>query len=147
MAAVKITINGVICDMYGRTITGPVKIVGEAMYTELGVGGGPMPPGEPVDPGYGVPIERPEHPIYYPPGIWGPPTMPPGYWGGGMGPGVKPQPHPEHPIVIPPTEQPPTGPADGNGFVKPPPAEGGWGYHETYGWLYDPPATGAQPKS
>jgi hypothetical protein len=38
--------------------------------------------------------------------------MPPGYWGGGMGPGVKPQPHPEHPIVLPP-DLPPTTPEGG----------------------------------
>jgi hypothetical protein len=38
--------------------------------------------------------------------------MPPGFWGGGMGPGVKPQPRPEHPIVLPP-DLPPTTPEGG----------------------------------
>lgn len=80
MATVKITINGVICDLYGRTITGPVKIVGEAMYTDV-TPGHPLPPGEgPVDPGYGVPERppHPAHPIVLPgdPG-WGPPIDPP----------------------------------------------------------------------
>jgi hypothetical protein len=48
------------------------------------IGGGPVYPGGPVDPGYGVGIERPSHPITLPPGsslppdqIW-PPV--PGLW-------------------------------------------------------------------
>lgn len=66
----------------------------------------PIAPGGPVfpvDPGYGVSEGHPEHPIYNPPGIWGPtdprPTppivIPPlvGIW---PSPG-----HPAHPIVIP----------------------------------------------
>jgi hypothetical protein len=72
-----------------------------------GYWGGVAPPY--VDIGGPGPQPTPTPPIYFPPegappplGIWGPPTMPPGYWGGGMGPGVKPQPKPEHPIVLPP---------------------------------------------
>ena len=85
----------------------PVTFQGILFYSDTGVGGGPMP-GGPPSPGV------PTHPIYNPPGIWGPPDMPPGYWGGGMGPGVKPQPpfpgqppqppsgaHPSHPIWRP----------------------------------------------
>jgi hypothetical protein len=51
-------------------------------------------PEAPVDPGYGIPIERPEHPIYFPL----PPGAPvdPDY-----GIPVDP-PSPEHPIVLPP---------------------------------------------
>lgn len=56
---------------------------------------------------------HPEHPIVIPPplGIWGPPDMPPGFWGGGMGPGVKPQPPvlpvpPDMPNVPPPGSPP-----------------------------------------
>ena len=64
----------------------------------------PRPPGVPTHPIY-IPPEGTEPPL----GIWGPPQMPPGYWGGGMGPGVKPQPHPEHPIVLPPDLPPETG--------------------------------------
>lgn len=119
MAAVNITINGVICDLYGRTITGPVKIVGEAMYSDRQVGGGPMPPGE-----GGAPPDL---------GIW--PNPPEGI-----------APHPEHPIVYPPTEPPPDGPPDSDGFIKAPPAGGGWGFHQTYGWMLDPAPNMAQPK-
>jgi len=193
----------------------PVMIQGVMVFSDLGVGGGPMP-GGPGGPGGA----HPEHPIYYPPypshpiynpggppgsmppgywgggmgpgvkpqppfpgqpplGIWGPPDMPPGYWGGGMGPGVKPQPHPEHPIVLPPDGLPPgsppvviwPNPPEGQAPIpshpivlpppptegttpdggKPPPADGGWGYHPVYGWGYFPPggkpgpAPGAPP--
>jgi hypothetical protein len=100
------------------------------------------PPGElllveiiPLSPG--TPPERPQP---QPPlGIWGPPDMPPGFWGGGMGPGVKPQPpggtqpplgiwgptdpRPGHPIsgipglpgYEPPTGGPGPGPSPGPG--------------------------------
>ena len=78
----------------------------------MGPGVKPQPPSGPVDPGFGNPAfdPRPEHPIYNPPGIWGPPSMPPGFWGGGMGPGVKPQPPqpPQNPGE-PPTEVPEDG--------------------------------------
>jgi hypothetical protein len=75
----------------------------------------------PTDPRPSNPIANvPGAPGYQPPGgqqpplgFWGPPQMPPGFWGGGMGPGVKPQPpagaHPEHPIYIP-IEPPPDAP-------------------------------------
>jgi len=91
--------------------------------------GGPGGPGSPGGPGAPGPV-FPSHPIYNPPypdhslppfpahpiapggpggrppGIWGPPDMAQGCWGGGMGPGVKPQPPsggtPSHPIVLPP---------------------------------------------
>ena len=53
----------------------------------------PLPPGAPVDPEYGVPIEHPEHPIA-PPTPGQPPRPNQGLPG--------PQPHPEHPIVLPP---------------------------------------------
>lgn len=62
----------------------------------------PLPPGAPVDPSYGVPIERPSHPIA--PG--GAPPRPDQSLPGAQPhpdqglPG--PQPHPEHPIVLPP---------------------------------------------
>jgi hypothetical protein len=96
----------------------PVTIIGEAYYTGLGVGGGPMPGG----PG-------PAHPIAPggpPPGIWpspghpahpiAPGGSPPGIWGGGnegfpthpivIPPGFIDGVHPEHPIVIPPPAMP-----------------------------------------
>lgn len=134
MAAVPVTIVGIETREDGSS--GTVTIVGMASLTGLGVGGGPMPPGQGGGGGGGGP-----------PHIWGPPDMPPGFWGGGMGPGVKPQPHPEHPIVLPPEQPPPTGEADEDGFIKPPPPEGGWCYHEDHGWLYAPGTGGATPKS
>lgn len=124
MAAVEVTITGVLYDKYART-TRPVVLIGEANLTGLSVGGGPMPPG----PGQ-------------PPGIWGGPIDP--YPDHGL-PG--PQPHPEHPIVLPPEGPPPTGGADNDGFIKPPPASGGWAFHENYGWGYYPGNNTAGPKT
>lgn len=86
MAAVEVTISGVLFDKFNRT-TQQVVLIGEASLTGLGVGGGPMPPG----PGQ-------------PPGIWGPPgpwPTPPIYLPPGQGGGAPPGAHPEHPIVIP----------------------------------------------
>ena len=72
MAAVEVTISGVLYDKVNRT-TQPVVLIGEATLTGLGVGGGPIiPPGQPpgpVDPGYGKPM---------------PPSQ---IWGGRPGPG------------------------------------------------------------
>lgn len=138
MAEVPVTMNGVLYDLYGRT-TQRVVFIGDASLTGLSVGGGPiMPPsggGQPpgIWGGGNVPMPTPPIPIYpggtpNPPGIWGPTDPRPG-----VGP------------IIPP-EQPPEGPTDDNGFVKPPPGDGGWSYHETYGWGYYPGATAAGPK-
>jgi hypothetical protein len=136
---------------------------GELPQPPLGIwGGGNVPmPSPPI-------ANVPGAPGYQPPlGIWGPPNMPPGFWGGGMGPGVKPQPpgyqppgfwgpndpRPSNPIywpgfpnqppiVLPPKpEEPPT---EG---TKPPPADGGWGYHPEYGWGYFPAGAAPSPKS
>lgn len=95
MAAVPITISGVLCDKHGRTIQS-VTLVGEASLTGVGVGGGPIIPPEGGGGG-----EKP-------PGIWGGPIdphpdhglpgKPPGTWGGAG------EPMPTPPIVIPPTE-------------------------------------------
>lgn len=112
MAAIEITISGVIYDKFDRTGR-PVTIIGDAVLTGLGIGGGPIipPPGmPPIDTG-----ARPEHPIYYPPGSL---------------------PHPEHPIYLPPNITPPVPPDPGT--PKPPPPEGGWGWHPEYGWGYFP---------
>lgn len=75
MAAVEVTISGVLYDKTART-TQPVVLIGEATLTGLGVGGGPIipDPQPPKPPTWGG---HPEHPIYHPP-------------------------HPEHPIVLPP---------------------------------------------
>jgi hypothetical protein len=90
----------------------PVTIIGTMTYTDIGVGGGPMPGGPSVSP-----------PIYYPPqsppGIWpspGVPTHP--IAPGGPPPQVWPGPGaPTHPIA--PGGQPPY-PSQGPGFPTPP---------------------------
>lgn len=89
MAAVEVTISGVLYDKLNRT-TQQVVLIGEATLTGLGIGGGPMPPGPggpvhiwgPTDP-------RPSPPIANVPGL--PPTQNPPGWGL----------HPSHPIMLP----------------------------------------------
>jgi hypothetical protein len=136
MAAVEITLSGVLYDKLSRT-TQQVVLIGDASLTGLGVGGGPMPPGQ----GGGQP-----------PGIWGGPIDPypghglpgaPGTW-----PGQNP-PHPAHPIVTPP-EGPPNGgqPPDPPTADKPPPPEGGWGWMASASqWGYFLGPQQAQPKT
>ena len=94
------------------------SFIGQMAYSDRGVGGGPVLPPS---------AAHPEHPIVLP--------KPPS------------DAHPEHPIYLPdpPTEIPP-GPADDQGWLKPPP-DGGWGYHNVYGWLYNPAEGVATPKS
>lgn len=110
MAAVEVTISGVLYDKVNRT-TQPVVLIGEATLTGLGVGGGPiMPPGEGGKP----------------PHIWGGPIDP--YPGHPLPPSGL---HPAHPIVLPPDKptdpptEPPTQPAD--------PAWS-WCWSPQYGW-------------
>jgi hypothetical protein len=125
----------------------PVTIIGSLTYSDVGVGGGPMPggpgPAHPIAPG-GPPPEiwpspgHPAHPIS--PG--GPPPVagwtPPGYQPshpiapGGAPPTVWPSPGtPSHPIQLPP-EQPPTEPpTEGSG--------GSWSYSPTIGWYWTSP--------
>jgi hypothetical protein len=101
----------------------PVTIIGVMTYSDLSVGGGPMPGGPPLGI-WGPTDPRPTPPIAPggpPPQIWpspGVPTHPiapggppPGYWGGvappypdqglpGQQPGIWPSPgHPTHPIA------------------------------------------------
>lgn len=101
MAAVEVTISGVLFDKTART-SQPVVLIGEATLTGLGVGGGPIPP----SPGK-------------PPGIWGGPIDPYPDHGLPGAPGIWPRPgHPAHPIVLPPDKptdpptEPPTNPSD-----------------------------------
>jgi len=97
MAAIPMTFNGVLYDLYGRT-TQRVVFIGEASYTDLTIGGGPIiPPQQPQPPG------QPIHPIWGPPGFAPPgPGMPPGIW---TGPVLPEQPPPG--IVVPPPGSPP----------------------------------------
>jgi len=105
MAGIKLTMNAVVVPL-GKAAGDqpyPALITGTASYTGLEVGGGPiMPPAG----GGGAP-GVPTHPIYNPPGIWGPtdprPT-PPIYIPAPPG---EPPPHPAHPIVLPPVDVPP----------------------------------------
>lgn len=125
MAEVPVTINGVICDLYGRTIMGPVKIVGSLMKSDVGVGGGPILP---PDQGGGSPPGGPTH-----------------IWGGGNVPMPSP-PIANVPGLPPHPDAPPPGEAGEGGMVKPPPADGGWGYHPDHGWGYFPGPGQPSPK-
>jgi hypothetical protein len=131
MATVPVTLNGVLFPK-GRSANDqpiPCTFVGEAWYTDLGVGGGPIIP----PPGSGQPPGFPAHPI-----------VPPGGY-----------PHPEHPIVLPPPIDPPIppdqlpSPVPPSSVIKEPPATGGWGlYSDSNGaiyWGYTPGVAG--PKS
>lgn len=89
MAAVEVTISGVLYDKLNRTMQ-QVVLIGEASLTGLGIGGGPiMPPS-----GGGSP-----------PGIWGPPgpwpTPPIHLPPEGGRPPVDSGAHPSHPIALP----------------------------------------------
>lgn len=102
MAAIPVVINGATGD--GQ----PITIIGTMAYADRGVGGGPIPPSPPVDPGYGYP-EKPVDPGY---GVPGPPYPDP--------------PHPAHPIELPegpPPIDPPTEPP-----TNPPDPRWQWGY-------------------
>jgi len=132
MAAVPVTLNGVLYDLYNRT-TQRVIFFAEASLSDVGIGGGPIFGG-------GAP-GVPAHPIV-PPGGYpepGHPIVPPGGY-----------PKPEHPIVIPdpPVDPPPVDPGTDPGVgVKPPPDDGGWGYVAGWGWGYFPGADAAGPKT
>ena len=91
MAAVDITISGVLYDKVART-SSPVALVGEASLTGLGVGGGPIVPGEPPGIWGGGNQPFPTPPIHIPP---------PGFGHHPAHPIVLPPNVPSHPIVIP----------------------------------------------
>lgn len=101
MAALPVTLSGTLYDLYQRT-TQQVVFIGDASLTGVGVGGGPIVP--PDQGGGGGQPPQPSHPIYNPGGPPG--SSPPGFWGGGMGPGVKPQP-PDESTKPPEPVQPP----------------------------------------
>lgn len=118
MAAVEVTISGMLYDKLNRT-TQNVVLIGEATLTGVGIGGGPIIPPS----GGGKP-----------PGIWGGPIDPYPDHGLPGAPGIWPQPgHPAHPIVLPPEQvppgmQPPTPPSPGDPTtpVPPPAGSAGW---------------------
>lgn len=109
MAAVEVTISGVLYDKTARTMQ-PVVLIGEASLTGLGVGGGPIPP-EPQPPKPPTWGGHPEHPIYYPP-------------------------IPTHPIVLPPdkpTEPPIDPPIEPP--TNPPNVQWSWCWNPNTGWI------------
>jgi hypothetical protein len=147
MAAVEVTISGVLYDKLSRT-TRPCVLIGEASFTGLEIGGGPMP-GGPGSPGIWPSPGHPAHPIAPggpPPGIWPSPGHPAHPIApGGPPPSVWPSPgHPDQGLPQPPEgfpEPPPEG-------EKPPPEEGGWGYwaDDVNSWVYKPAPDEASPK-
>jgi len=158
MAAVRVTMVGTFTTADGSAVGGTFE--GSMHYTGLGVGGGPiMPPAGPVDPGWGIPEGgRPAHPIAppgQPPGIWigGPPVAAPPIYLPPVNPGEPPltiwgpgDPRPQPPIHLP-GPPPDVTPSPPDVAVKPPPADGGWGYIGApgFGWGYFPQG-GAGPK-
>lgn len=74
MAAVEVTITGVLYDKLART-TQQVALIGECFLTNVGIGGGPIipPAGPPIIPPGDLP--HPEHPIVIPPNV--PPGLQP----------------------------------------------------------------------
>lgn len=75
MAGIEITISGTLYDKLART-TQQVVLIGEATYTGLSVGGGPIyPPDYHPEHPIVLPPPHPEHPIVLPPEK--PPTEPP----------------------------------------------------------------------
>lgn len=139
MAAVEVTISGVLYDKLNRTQQS-VVLIGEGSLTGLGVGGGPIypPPGSgggggggrppgPVDPGYGYP-EKPVDPEY---GVPGPPY-----------PGVP-------PVQEPPQPGDPTTVIPGNWPVQPvtPPPYLIVNYPGIGPVKVAPPASGESPKT
>jgi hypothetical protein len=118
MAAVEVTISGVLYDKLNRT-TQQVVLVGEGSLTGLGVGGGPAPGGPPLgiwgptDPRPTPPISGlPGLPGYEPPlGIWGPTD-----------------PRPTPPIYMPPLPPgtSPPEPGDPTTPLPPPAGSAGW---------------------
>lgn len=104
MASVDITISGVLYDKIART-TQPVVLIGEAMLTGVGIGGGPIYP-----PSGGGGGERPphvEHPIPPRPDHGLPPIVPvppdaPHVPPPGSPPVIVGGTHPTNPMVPPP---------------------------------------------
>lgn len=144
MAAVEVTITGVLYDKLART-TQQVVLIGDATLTGLGVGGGPIqPPGQPPGGGGGGQPPHPAFPIWGGPGAGFPdkPGYPPVVGGGPVVP-------PEGP---PDGGQPPTDGTTPGGDKPPPQGQAGWGYVAQWddgtpgGWGYFPGPGEAGPK-
>jgi hypothetical protein len=85
MAAKPVMMTGVLYPLNKKDPPIPCYFSGNAWDPTLEVGGGPMPPQPPVDPGYGVePPAHPAHPIVEPPSFspgGGKPPPADGGWG------------------------------------------------------------------
>jgi hypothetical protein len=159
MAAVEITISGVLYDKQCRT-TRNVVLTGEATLAGLGAGGGPIIPGGGQRPPgiWGGPIDP--YPDIGGPGPQPPHPPPLGTWGGGA-------PWPGYaapPIYIPPSVPPivtpptPPSPGDPTTIVPPPAGSPGWPVHPVavppymvvwypgIGPIVVPPPLAAQPR-
>ena len=124
MAQVPVSMQVVIYPRDKSVKPYPATVVGYAWLSNVGVGGAPMPGGPDAPPAGAGP--HPEHPIY---------------------PGAS----PEHPIVLPPVDQPPPVDTGGGGAsititVKQAPASGGWGVNTDEGWYWTPGPGQAGPK-
>lgn len=136
MAAVPVEIRATLYDLQSKS-SRQVYLVGEAMLSGVGVGGGPIiPPGGGGDHIWGggnVPMPSPPianvpgAPGYQPPVIWGPND-----------------PRPSPPIYLPPDTPPPIDVAPG-GEKPPPEGQAGWGYYDGR-WGFFPGPGQAQPK-
>jgi hypothetical protein len=131
MAAVAVTLKGQFYDSMTPAEGDPGKpctIVAMGYLTDLVVGGGPIipPPTMPGFPAFPIvlppdafpPGQAPGAPEGYPPYIWGAPIVP-----------ITP---PDIPINVPPEG-------------KPPPPNGGWGWHPVWGWGWFP-GGGGKPR-
>lgn len=122
MAAVEVTISGVLYDKIART-TQPVVLIGEASLTGVGIGGGPVipPPVKPPEPPLGI-WPGPGDPDF--PGDGKPPRPPVGIW---PGPGDPDFPGGGRPPIVPPDQLPPApNPGDPTTPLPPPAGSSGW---------------------
>lgn len=109
MAALPVEIRGTLYDLMSKS-SRQVYIVGDAIRSDVGIGGGPVIPPEGGSGGDGKP-----------PGIWGGPI----------------DPYPGHPLPEPPGK--PTEPPEPPSADKPPPPGGGWGWMASASaWGYFP---------
>jgi hypothetical protein len=133
VAEVPVMINGVVYDKQWRTAR-PVVFYGMASYADREIGGGPV---YPPDQGGGGEPPYPQFPIAGYPDFPYPsqPIYRPGYPGGSPPPSGR------------PPEQPPEGPVDDSGFIKPPvEGQASWAYHSEFGWGWYPSGAAAGPK-
>ena len=138
MAAVPVEIRGTLYDLASKS-TRQVYLVGEAVRSDVGVGGGPMPGGDlGFWGGYRPPYVDAGPPGQQPDGIWG--GYRPPYVDAGL---PMPQP-PDPPIDVVPPGTPP------DEVVKAAPP-GGWGYYTDSAGApyaaYRPAADQAGPKA